>query len=74
MQYSVKGDDYRFKTVLNEESMIPNGDRTSQYYGRFEMYKTENMYNFILLDTSNGNTWQVQWSTDPESRVIIPII
>lgn len=73
VQYSVKGDDYRFKTVLNEESMIPKDDMTDQYAGRFELYKTQNMYNFILLDTSNGNTWQVQWSTEPESRMIIQI-
>lgn len=31
--------------------------------GRFEMYPTKNMYTFILLDTYNGKTYQVQWST-----------
>ncbi len=34
------------------------------YPGRFELYKTKNMYTFILLDTYLGMTYQVQWSTD----------
>ncbi len=31
--------------------------------GRFELYPTGNMYNFILLDTFSGQAWQVQWGT-----------
>lgn len=31
--------------------------------GRFELFPTGNMYNFILLDTISGLAWQVQWST-----------
>jgi len=30
--------------------------------GRFELYPTKNMYTFIMLDTSTGDTYQVQWS------------
>lgn len=33
--------------------------------GRYELYPTKNMYNFILLDTLCGTTYQVQWSTKP---------
>lgn len=36
--------------------------------GRFELYNTNNMYTFILLDTTNGRTWQVQWSTDGPNK------
>lgn len=32
--------------------------------GRFELYPTQNNYNFILLDTIYGFAYQVQWSTD----------
>ena len=32
--------------------------------GRFELYPTQNHYNFILLDTVYGFAYQVQWSTD----------
>lgn len=31
--------------------------------GRFELYPTKNMYQFILLDTLMGTTWHVQWGT-----------
>ena len=31
---------------------------------RYKMYKTENIYNFLRLDTKTGKVWQVQWSLD----------
>ena len=31
---------------------------------RFKLYPTQNIYTFLLLDTINGRTWQVQWSLD----------
>ena len=73
VQYSVKGSEYRFKTVLNENSMIPFLDTEGGFAGRFELYKTQNMYNFILLDTASGGTWQVQWSTDADNRGVLRI-
>ena len=73
VQYSTKGADYRFKTVLNDESMIPFLDTEGEFAGRFELYKTQNMYNFILLDTATGGTWQVQWSTDKDNRGVLRI-
>lgn len=42
--------------------------------GRFALFPTTNMYNFILLDTTDGRTWQVQWSFKEEQRMIIPIV
>lgn len=68
VQYSVKGDDYRFETPLNA-TKLANDSRP----GRFVLYPTQNMFNFILLDAIDGNTWQVQWSTEPDKRAIIPI-
>ena len=41
--------------------------------GRFELYKTQNMYNFILLDTLEGGVWQVQWSIEKDKRMALPI-
>ena len=73
VQYSTKGADYRFKTVLNEDSMLPYFDTEGAFAGRFELYKTQNMYNFILLDTASGSTWQVQWSTEPKDRAVLRI-
>jgi len=40
---------------------------------RFTLYPTQNMYTFILLDQIDGKTWQMQWSTDPNNRGIMPI-
>ncbi len=69
IQFSVKGDDSRFEFPLNTSSLISNEDES----GRFELYPTQNIYNFILLDGVEGKTWQVQWSTEPEHQAIIPI-
>ena len=68
VQYSVKGEDYRFEVPLNTTALY---DGTAA--GRFELYPTQNIYNFILLDRAEGSTWQVQWSSDPESQAVIPI-
>lgn len=41
--------------------------------GRFELFPTTNIYTFLLLDKIDGRTWQVQWSTEKENRLLIPI-
>lgn len=76
VQYTVEKDaeKYRFKTPLN----LSDKRKDTRYPdlvlpGRFELYKTQNMYNFILLDTAGGGTWQVQWSTDWEKRGVMSI-
>ncbi len=69
VQYSIKGEDYRFESPLNVTPLISNGEEP----GRFELYPTQNMYNFILLDGISGKTWQVQWSTEPENQAVMPI-
>ncbi|MBQ2291810.1 MAG: hypothetical protein II248_06630 [Paludibacteraceae bacterium] len=66
VQYSVEGSKYRFKTRLNSWSLLEESDL--QVSGRFELYPTQNMYNFVLLDKISGKTWQVQWSTEYNSR------
>ena len=40
--------------------------------GRFKLYPTGNMYNFIMVDVEMGDTWQVQWSTKENERLVIP--
>ena len=64
VQYSVKGDEYRFETVLNPNVLVDVGNERQ---GRFILQSTQNLYNFILMDTINGNVWQVQWGTEPKS-------
>lgn len=61
---SISFNDLRIGSGQNADAFIP---------GRFELHKTQNMYNFILLDTIDGRTWQVQWSTDGKNDMVIPI-
>lgn len=41
--------------------------------GRFFLYPTTNMYNFILIDQIDGRVWQVQWSNNVKERMVVPI-
>ena len=40
----------------------------SSLKGRFKLYKTENFYNFLELDTKTGKIQQVQWTLDGENE------
>jgi len=60
---------YRFETTLSDISRVNEGEEKN---GRFFLYPTPNIYNFILLDQINGRTWQVQWGKEGE-RMVIPI-
>ena len=49
------------KLVYSSEEEIP---------GRFTLYATTNIYNFVLLDQIDGRTWQVQWNKDKKYRFV----
>ncbi len=36
----------------------------------FELYPTQNMYQFILLDKTDGRKWHVQWGMEASKRWI----
>ena len=38
--------------------------------GRFKLYPTGNMYNFVMVDVIDGRTWQVQWNIDDDKRLV----
>ena len=38
--------------------------------GSFELYPTKNMYQFILLDKTDGRKWHVQWGMGDGNRWI----
>lgn len=42
--------------------------------GSFELYPTENMYQFILIDKTDGRKWHVQWGMEEEKRWIRRIL
>lgn len=69
VQYDIK-DSNQIEVILNVNKRAEGADAKP---GRFELYKTQNMYNFILLDQIDGRVWQAQWSHDIENRFVIPI-
>lgn len=70
VQYSIKEDNPRIEVDLNTKRLVASDKEEN---GRFALYPTKNMFNFILLDQISGDTWQVQWSIEEDNRVIIPI-
>ena len=69
VQYDVEGDN-RGVTYLN---ILPLVTTEKEANGRFTLYSTENIYNFILLDQVGGKMWQVQWSLEAKNRGLFPI-
>lgn len=69
VQYAA-GDGDAFQVVLNDISLAFDGMETA---GRFKLHPTDNIYNFLLLDTHTGSVWQAQWSQNPDNRGVIPI-
>ena len=39
-------------------------DKKFDQIDRFKLYKTDNMWNFLLLDSVNGRVWQCQYSVE----------
>lgn len=61
VQYSVDKKSRSFEWTIDG---TPIESDTSANIGRFTLYPTSNIYNFILLDQFDGRTWQVQFSLD----------
>lgn len=70
VQFSINGKGKRGEQPLSFSCLAHGSDAVN---GRFELYPTENIYNFILLDQIDGRSWQVQCSLDYRDRGIIPI-
>lgn len=58
----------------NEGSVSINKEDLSFGYGygsnSFELYPTKNMYQFILIDKTDGRKWHVQWGMEDSKRWI----
>ena len=63
------GDD-TFQVPLSLTSIVSSEEEKK---GRFFLYPTTNIYNFILLDQIDGRVWQVQWNTEAKNRLVVPI-
>ena len=71
VHFSVQDNRNTGELVLNS---LPLVDKEKEVNGRFTLYPTENMYNFLLLDQIDGLVFQVQWSMDAKKRGIVSII
>jgi hypothetical protein len=60
------------RSVINDLPLLPEGATFKN--GRFTLYSTQNMYNFLLLDREDSRIWQLQWSLDSKTRGIVRFI
>ena len=67
VHFSISKDNYEGTLSINSYSLVLPEEEMN---GRFNLYPTDNMYNFILLDQVNGNTYKVQWHNDDDKRFI----
>lgn len=56
----------RRQTAVDDSTPLQNDEIAIN--GRFELYPTNNSYNFIMIDTYTGTTYQVQWHTESNKR------
>ena len=66
----VSAEDKLYWKPSSIEEKIESGYFNIPKNGRYKLYPTENMYNFIMVDVEMGDTWQVQWSTKENERLI----
>lgn len=69
VQWSLE-DEKRFQLILSGVSLPWKEEERN---GRYALYPTTNIYNFIMIDQINGDLFQVQWSQKPENRGILGI-
>ena len=66
VQWSLDSDKEGSVTINDEDLSYGLGYGS----GTFELYPTKNMYQFILLDKTDGRIWHVQWGMEFEKRWI----
>ena len=56
--------------VLAQEAIPEPTQRTD---APFRLFRSQNIYTLLKLDTRSGQIWQVQWAIDLEHRFVVPI-
>ena len=57
--------------VPAQEPQVP--EPTQRTDAIYRMFRTQNIYTFLKLDTRTGQVWQVQWGNDTGFRWVAPI-
>ncbi|MCL2098680.1 MAG: hypothetical protein FWH23_08000 [Bacteroidales bacterium] len=68
VHFTISQDGFDGELILNSRALVWTEEE--EVNGRFTLYPTKNMYNFILLDQINGKTYQVQWNNDEKKRFV----
>ena len=68
VHFTVSKEGFQGEIILNSNSLLWSSDE--EVKGRFTLYPSNNIYNFILLDQIDGRTWQVQWNNDNDKRFV----
>lgn len=66
VQWSMNSDN-EFSVAINSEDLTYGFGYGS---GSFELFPTKNIYQFILLDKTDGRKWHVQWGMKSSERWI----
>ena len=66
VQFGMGEKSSRRQIVVDDTSPLDGTE--PEINGRFELYPTNNMYNFIMIDNFVGTTYQVQWHTESNKR------
>ena len=67
VHFSINNDKFEGQLVLNSNPLVSEEDEIK---GRFTLYKTENIYNLLMIDQIDGRVWQVQWNSEQDKRFI----
>ena len=70
-EFSVQWKNLNLENMSVEQMDTLDWENTPFPNNRYILKPTENMYNFILLDQTDGRMWQVQWSMEEENRGIV---
>lgn len=58
--------------VAQAQTSVP--EPTQDPLAPYRLFRTQNIFMFLLLDTRTGRVSQMQWSTKTESRFVEPLI
>lgn len=72
VQYTMDKPENRFETKI-ESYEYPLVKKEEESNGRFYLYPTQNMFNFLLMDQIDGRVWQLQWGFEKKDRMLVRI-
>jgi len=57
--------------AVADDSPMP--EPTQNPDATYRLFRTQNIYTLLKLDTRTGQVWQVQWGMDDNQRFVLPI-